>query len=527
MSKLFVFATLLLPIAISTGCEALPFGGRQALPVLATTLPEPTVEPTATRMLPQPTQGHLVVAIPHDPAGFDPHLTVSPSSFETIRYIYDTLVRTDAQGMPQAGLAERWEVSEDGRVWSFYLKDGILFHSGKNLTGQDVAYSIERLIDPATANLRAKDYSFIDSLTISDTLTVNIRLNEPRATLPLDLANEWAAIVPEEAGNQLYYRPIGTGPFQLKEWEKGNYVTLQRSLHITESVEPSIDEISFRIIPTETARLDALKAGEVDIVSGLSVAAMRQLHGDPDIVLAPVPARQVKVLAFNHEKAPFADALVRQGIQYGINRQALIDTVWPEAAVSSGGELSPSDPYYVDLTSLYPRDVERAKALLGDAGYVQGLDTTLTVPLDDEYLRIADELVRQLAEFGVRAEIVAVDWTVFMNQVYFGRDFELTTMTHRGKLDPIAAFSRYTSDSPWNYLNYRNRAYDELVSEAAEADAEDLSTVFAELQRTLTEDAAAVYLSAPLTTTAMRSRVKNCQLLPDGSCDLRLIRKEP
>ena len=520
-------ALLLFLITISTGCTLPPFGERKATPVSATALPEPTVKPTATRLPPQPTENNVVVAIPGNPAGFDPHLTVSPSSFEIVRYIYDTLVRTDAQGMPQPGLAERWEVSEDGQTWSFYLKDGVLFHNGKNLTGQDVVYSIERLIDPATANLRARDYSFIDSLTISDTLTINIHLNEPRATLPLDLANDWAAIVPEEAADKLSYRPIGTGPFQLKEWEKGNYVTLQRSVHITESVEPSIDEISFRIIPAEMARLNALKVGEVDIVTGLSLSATLQLHGDPDIVLASTPSRQVKVLAFNHERAPFDDARVRQGIQYGINRQALIDTVWPGAAVPSGGELSPADPFYIDLTSHYPYDIERAKALLGEAGYVQGIDTTLTVPADDEYMRMADELVHQLAEFGVRAEIMPVDWTVFLNQVYFGRDFELTTMTHKGKLVLIAAFARYTSDSPWNYLNYHNPAYDELVREAAEAKEEDISTTFAELQRLLSEDAVVVYLASPLTTTALRSRVQNCQLLPDGSCDLRLIRKEP
>ncbi len=520
-----LFTACWLLIAACSGCGDTPASEPDTAPTsqaLSTSAPEPT----ATRQAPQPSDDNVVVALAGDPAGFNPQLTVSPISFEITRNIYDTLVRIDTLGDIAPGLAESWEVNDDGTVWTFHIKEGFRFSNGKTLRMQDIAYSIENLIDPATGSQKAEDYAFVDSVTISDTQTVNIHLRQPRGTLPFDLANDWAAIIPEEKAGQLYTYPIGTGPFQLVEWERGNYIKLQRSTVQAGSVEPVVDTVVFEIIPDEQDRVEAIRQGRVDIVTGLSISSSLQLQEEPGLVLARMPHADVKVLAFNHARHPFDDVRVREAFCHGIDRQALIAAVWPGAAAPAYGEFSPRDPFYLDLTGYFAYDTTRARALLAEAGYEQGIDTTIKIPFDEEYLRLADELARQLGEIGVRLQIQHVDWAIFLNEVFFGRDFDLTVMVHKGKLDPLEALSRYTSDSSWNYVNHRNPAYDELCQAATQVSETELRSTVAELQYALAEDALVVYLASPFTTTAMSNKLKNCQFLPDGSCDLRVIRKE-
>ena len=494
----------------------------------ATATAEPTVAPTPAEPAPTPGARNVVVAIADEPGGFDPHLSVSPSSMEISQYIYDTLVRADGDGPIQPGLAESWEVADGGRTWTFGLKRGVTFDNGREMVGQDVAYSLGRLADPATGSPRARDYSLIDSITLSDTFSVTLHLKEPDATLALDFSNDWTAIVPEEAADQLYERPSGTGPFRLKEWRKGNYIALESSGHISSSARlDAADELIFRVIPEEADRVAALKAGQVDIVAGLSPTATQQLRGEPGITLLQAPAPQVKVLAFNDARPPFDDPRMRQALCHGIDRQAVIAAVWQGLALPAGSELAPGMPYYADLTGECPYDADRARALLAEAGHTQGISTTLAVPPDDEYLMLAQEVARQLAEIGVQVEIQPVDWVVFLNQVYFGRDYSLVTMTHKGKRDPVAALSRYTSDSQWNYLGYRNPEYDDLIEKVAAATTEEeRRAMFAELQRMLARDAAAVYLAAPLASVAVRSNIKGCSISANGHCDLRRVSKE-
>ena len=521
-------AIVLCVVCLGAGCSFPLRTVAQPTPSAVTAELSPTPTPTATRVSPRSATNNIVIAIPADPPGFDPHVAVSPISFLITRNIYDTLVEVGERGTLAPRLAEEWSTNEDRTMWSFSLKDNIFFGNGQRLTARDVAYSIERLIGPATANVRAGEYGVIESIGISDTLSINFHLREPKVTLPLELANDWAAIVPDESGDQLYTRPIGTGPFRLKEWERGRYVALERFSDVTlSSGGLAIDDLVFRVVPTEADRIYALQSGEVDIVAGLSISATYELQGDRDISLFQIPAAEVKVLAFNHARPPFDDLRVRQAICYGIDRQALIEEVWYGAAAPAGTEFSASDPYRAELTDAYPHDAPRAQALLAQAGYDRGLDAGISVPNDDQYMRLAEALARQLAEIGVRLEIVPVDWTVFLNEVYFGREFDLTLMTHKGKTDPLTALARYKSGSSWNYLNYANSEYDQMIASVSASAPDELVEGLTSLQRFLVEDAMVAYLASPLITTAVRNEVKGCRLLPDGLCDLRTVYKEP
>jgi peptide/nickel transport system substrate-binding protein len=493
-------------------------------PSSAVPSPEATAVPTPTLIPPTPAANNVVVAIPDEPTSLDPQFALSPSSFDVTRNLYDTLLRVDEHGNLQAGLAEHWSLSADKRSWIFRLRKDSHFQNGRPVGGADVAFSLERLIDPENASPRAKDYATIQSITFTNTYTVTVRTKEPDDTLPTALAADWAAIVPEEAAGRLGERPLGSGAFELAEWIRGNYLTLRR-IAPTSEASPGPDEIVFRVIPDDAARVAALKAGEVDVALRIPPSLAVEMK-DPDLTLAQAPANQVKVVSFNEARPPFNDVRVRRALCDAVDRPALVQSVWQGMAVPVGSELSPAVPAYVDLTSQHTYDPAQARVLLQEAGITTGLSVTLTIPPDDEYRRIAEAIASQWAAVGVQTSVQPLDWTVFLNQVYFGRDFSAAVMTHIGRLDPALALTRYVTGNQGDYMGYSNPAYDQLAQQAQSEALEKRPETFAALQRMLADDAVALYLAAPLTTTGLRSNVKNYRLLPSGSSDLSQIRKE-
>jgi peptide/nickel transport system substrate-binding protein len=487
--------------------------------------PEPTTVPTPTRVPPAPAANNLVVAIPDEPTSLDPQFALSPSGFEITRNLYETLLRVDEHGNLQPGLAERWSLSADGRSWIFRLRRDSRFQNGRPVDGADVAFSLERLMDPDAASPRAKDYATIQTITISNTYTVTVRTKTPDDTLPLRLAADWAAIVPEEAADRLSERPLGSGAFELAEWARGSYVALRRIAPASDA-SPGPDEIVFRVIPDDAARVAALKAGEVDIALRIPPSLAVEMKGSPDLTLVQTPANQVKVVSFNEARAPFNDVRVRRALCAAVDRTTLVQSVWQGTAVPVGSELSPAMPAYVDLTSQYAYNPAQARALLQEAGVTTGLSVTITIPPDDEYRRIAEAVASQWAAIGVQATVQPLDWTVFLNQVYFGREFSVTVMTHIGRLDATQALARYVTGSQGDYMSYSSPAYDQLAQQAQSEALDKRPGTFAALQRMLADEAVALYLASPLTTTGLRSNVANYRLLPSGGSDLSQVRKQ-
>ncbi len=520
------WASLLCALSILwmvSACEpvSLPIAGS---PPTAVPSPEATPVPTPTRISPTPAANNVVIAIPDDPGSLDPQFALSPSSFEVTRNLYDTLLRVDENGNLQAGLAEHWSLSADKRSWIFRLRQDSHFQNGRPVVGGDVAFSLERLTDPESASPRANNYASIQTIVVANKYTVTVRTKEPDDTLPMALASDWAAIVPEEAAGRLSERPLGSGPFELTEWVKGNYLTLRRVAEPTAGT-PGPDEIVFRVIPDDAARVAALKAGEVDVALRIPSSLATEVR-DAGLTLAQTPTNEVKVVSFNEARPPFDDVRVRRALCDAVDRPALVQSVWQGMAVPVGSELSPALPAYVDLTAQYGYDPDRARALLQEAGVTTGLSVTLTIPPDDEYRRVAEQITSQWAAVGVQVIVQPLDWTVFLNQVYFGRDFSAAVMTHVGRLDPALALSRYVTGSKGDYVGYSNAAFDRLAEQAQSEALEKRPETFAALQRMLADDAVALYLAAPLTTTGLRTNVKGYRLLPDGSSDLSKIRKE-
>ncbi|MCL6450258.1 MAG: hypothetical protein K6T75_03075 [Acetobacteraceae bacterium] len=473
--------------------------------------------------------GTLVVAVPQDPDGLDPHKTVAAATFEISVNIYDTLIAVDAGGNLQPGLAASWTSSPDGLTWTFKLRPDIYFHNGRKLVASDVKASFERILDPATAHSRASDYAVIERIDAPDPETVVFHLKEYHAAFLSNLAMGWAAVVPVEAAAELKTHPIGTGPFRLVEWVPNQHIKLQRFDRYFIRGVPYLDEVIFKIIPDDSVQTVSLKTGEVDVVPNLPPEAAADVANNPTLKLYTAPMNMVQIMAINNARAPFNDRRVRQALSYSVDKLDVIDGASWGYGTAIGSHMPPVSPYYLDLSYRYPRDLERARALLAEAGLPQGFSCVLSLPQPYEIHRRAGEVIAgQLLEAGVRAELSVVEWGTWLEQIYRGRNYELTVIAHTGRLDPDPFLNRYTSSSKENYMNYNNPEYDRLVAEGARTlDPAARKSIYNRLQQMLCDDAVALYIQAPHAVIGLNRRVEGWQVFPINVLDLRRVYKRP
>jgi len=485
-------------------------------------------KPSSTPSEAKPSKGGtLTIAISANPDGLDPHKTVAAVTFEVTKSIYDTLVETDTQGNLHPGLAERWEASEDGLRWTFYLRKGVKFHNGREMTSADVKASFERILNPETKSPRAKDYAIIEEIETPDDYTVVFVLKEPRAAFLSNLAYGWAAIVPVEE-EDLRNHPVGTGPFRFVEWVPDSHIKLKRFDDYFLKGQPYLDEVVFKVMPDPAAKLAALKAGEVDVVDQVPPQEVEGLRGDPALKLIQAPVNGIYIMALNNAREPFSKKEVRQAITYAVDKKGLINAAQWGQGTPIGSHMPPVSPFYVDLTDRYPYDPEKAKELLAEAGYPDGFEVTLIMPQPyDFHIRICEVIADYLSKIGVKAKLETYEWGTWLKQVYFGRDYQATCIGHTGRLDPDPFLNRYVSDAKENYMNYNNPRYDEIIRQAAVlTDAEKRKELYAEAQRILADDAVALYLMSPLWTVGMRKEVEGWKIYPIDIFDLREVYKE-
>ncbi len=525
MRKGMLLATLFSIVAvILAGCagKATPVASPTAVqaPAQAT----PTLTPTETG---PHRGGTLTVAISANPDGLDPHKTVAAVTFEVVKSIYDTLVDVDPQGNLIPGLAESWEASEDGLRWTFHLRKGVKFHNGRKLTSADVKASFERILDPETKAPRAKDYAIIERIETPDDYTVVFVLKEPRAAFLSNLAYGWAAIVPVEE-KDLRNHPVGTGPFRFVEWVPDGHIKLARFEDYYIQGRPYLDEVVFKIMPDPATKLTALKAGEVDVVDQVPPQEVESLQGNPELKLIQAPVNGIYIMALNNAREPFDKKEVRQAITYAVDKQGVIEAAQWGQGIPIGSHMPPVSPFYVDLTGLYPFDLEKAKELLAKAGYPDGFEVTLIMPQPyDFHIRNCEVIADYLTKIGIKPKLETYEWGTWLEQVYFGRDYQATCIGHTGRLDPDPFLNRYVSDAKEDYMNYRNPRYDEIIKEAAViTDFEKRKELYAEAQRILAEDAVALYLMSPLWTVGMRKEVQGWQIYPIDVFDLQEVYKK-
>jgi len=433
----------------------------------------------------------LVVQTGTEPPGLD--LTATPASATAGVVLYniqECLVKVDAHGKIVPWLAERWHTS-DNRNYTFFLKKGVRFHNGRELKAADVKFVIERAMNPETKHPYPQYYAAIGDIIVKDDYTITFSLKSPTANFLLNLARQGSVIYPREAVETLKSAPVGTGPFTLGEWVRGDRIVLKRNPDYHVKGLPKLEQVTYRFIPDPNAALAALKAGDIDAsLFGLGPEHVADLKKDGRFDVTIGETTNDVILAMNNSRKPFSDVRVRRAVTYAINKPDVVKLAMFGLGRVIGSTVDPLNPYFVDLAGAMPYDPARAKKLLAEAGYPNGFEAVLKVAPQYYYtVRSGEVIVDQLAKVGVKVRIEQIEWGQWLSRVWKEADYDLTIIGHAEAWD-IANYA-----NPKYYFRYDSAKFQELFQKSeVTLDDKARREQYVQMQKMLVDDAPAVFL---------------------------------
>jgi peptide/nickel transport system substrate-binding protein len=460
-----------------------------------------TPAPAAGREAPR----ELRYGFTSEPATLDP---LSPSNTADGRSIlfnvFEGLVKPDTAGRLQPCAAESWTLEGGGLVYTFNLREGVLFHDGSPLRPEDVKFTLE-----TAAEARFDGFTQIDRVEIPGGRRVRVVLREPD---PEFLPYITIGIV--KAGSADRERnAVGTGPYRIESYSPQRSLELRKFEGYWQPGLPRLERVSIVFRADSAALLLGLEGGGIDGATVTGAIARQLDRGRFDVV--PGPSATVQLLALNNGHPPLDDIRVRRGINYGVDLRGIIDAAFYGQGEPSGSPLIPGleEVYETALRDPYPADPARARALLAEAGYGDGpgqrpLSLEISVPSNyTMHVDTAQVLVEQLGKIGVRARIKMVDWATWLAEVYRGRRYEATIISlDANTVSPRNFLSRYRSAAGSNFINFKSagfdRAYEAALRETGEAER---AALYREAQRIISEEAASVYIQDILGFKAFRA----------------------
>ena len=459
--------------------------------------------------------GTLVVASPGDPGPLNPAITTSGLTHPVTGQMFNGLVRLDRDFKPQPDLAKSWDVSGDQKTYTFRLQEGVRWHDGRPFTSDDVKFSFEQVLVKFSQRTQAALGPVLDSIAAPDPNTVVFKLKRPYAPLLELLDEDNGAILPKHLyegtdpfTNPANAKPVGTGPFKFDSALPGDRITLVRNPDYFKKGEPYLDSVVFRIIAAPPQAMQALQAGEAGLILFPIPPLVDQLRKLPGVVVTEKGregfARVIRLIP-NLRRKPFDDVRVRQAIAYAVDRDFIAKTAYAGQFQPATGPISRGLPWaYTGDVKKYPRDLEKAKALLDEAGLKPGADGVrlrTSFIFDQSFAAAADLLKQQLAEVGIAVDQQLTDFSGWVKKLYIDWDFDLGYSQLTDPPDPdFGAKSVFTCTSivkvPFvNGGGYCNPKVDDLFNQAAaETDRDKRAKLYRDVQQLIVEDQPQIFL---------------------------------
>ncbi len=436
--------------------------------------------------------GTIKVGISQDLDSLDPHKAVSAGTKEVLFNIYEGLVKPDKDGNLVGAVASDYQISDDAKVYTFTLRDGVKFHNGQDVTAEDVKYSIDRCADTSNGAPLVSAYSIVESVNILNENTVEVRLTEPNTEF---LAYMTTAIIPKDY-QDLETAPIGTGPFKYVSRSPQENIVIEKNEEYWGD-KAHLDRVEFRVISDADMLVTNLKSGAIDMAARLTSSQAAELTEGFHIEEGTM--NLVQALYLNNAVEPLNNEKVRQALCYAINPDEIMAMIADGKGVRVGTSMYPGLKKYFDdsYTNYYEQDYEKAKELLKEAGYPNGFDLEIAVSSADQpHVDTAQVIAEELKQIGVNVTIQPIEWGTWLEEVYMGRNFQATVVgLNASNLSARAMLERFVSDAENNFINFSNPKYDEVFKQAiSTTDEEEQIKLYKELEGILTEDAANVYI---------------------------------
>ena len=467
-------------------------------------------------------QNVIVYGTPNQPNTLDPITAPDIVSRSMIEMIFDGLVAADDKSQLHGALATSWNVSPDGKEWTFSLRHGVQWHDGAEFTADDVKFTYDTVLDPNTKPTVAKsDYAAIQQVEVVDPYTVRFYLSRPDASL---LSKVVLGIAPKHllqgqdlATTPFNQNPIGTGPFMFDSWKQGESVVLKRNPNYF-GIVPRADKLIWNVVPDSNALALQAISGELDAAPVLNMRDVSAIQDSGKMALYETIEGNTQI-SLQLKNPLFEDVRVRQALAYGIDTRALIDKVMQGAAVPATSDILPNSWAYNPNVPTYGYDPTKAKALLAQAGWRPGPDgvlmkdgrrfqfTLMTYAGDKDFEQVMLAVRQNWADLGVDVKAATQERNSFVSQRVLKGDFDAVLLQSSVQIDPDLSrrFASTSITNGQNFLNYRNSTVDRLLEQAlATSDTGARRQAYFEVQRIMAEELPQISLFYPKSIYAFK-----------------------
>lgn len=465
--------------------------------------------------------GVLQVGLADDPPELDPHLTTSNASRTVLHNIFATLVEVDKDLQVVPGIATSWDISEDGKTYTFHLRDDVTFHDGTALDAEAVKYNFERMRDTDFGSARAGELVFVEDVTVDGPHTVTVRLSQPFGAFLPALAS-WSGMMvsptaAEEHGRDFSQVLVGAGPFKFVERIRDDRLVVERFDGYFREGLPYLDRVIYRPFVDVDARILNLESGAVQIINTVPGKAVEQFSNSENLALSIVGGLGFRGLWINTQSADLGTAERRAAVSACIDRQVIVDTVFGNAAVPAIGPFSPAT-WVVDDTDEAPkRDLERARALLAEAGVPDGFEFTLLITPDEESIRVASIVAAMCQEVGIKINIQQAEFGSILSRMREG-NYTAAQIELSPRNDPdLSAHPWFHSTGGVNFSHYANEDMDRLLDAArASVDQAERRALYREALEVFNRDFPYIFIYHLQEMKAFRNELKGYRHIPDS-----------
>lgn len=416
--------------------------------------------------------------------------------------VYEGLVARDENNQVVPALASSWEESADGLTYTFHLNENMTFSNGDVLDAEDVVWSIRDLVDNQYHD--ASSLANFESIAATDANTVELRLSAPNSNLLWALTGRCGLVLDRDADYDAQTEAVGSGPYLVSDFRANDSITLTANPDYWGGHQAKTPTVVVRYFADDNAAVNALASGDVQVLAPISDSLADQFRENEERYTVKAGDGTDKyVLAFNSAGEHTADIRIRQAIRCAINHDEIIASRGGTDA-ALGGPIPSLDPGYEDLTDVYPYDLERARALMAEAGYSQDNPLTLRLEYANTYgTELGDQLRSQLREIGIDLDVEVVEFSTWLQDVYTNRDYDLSLVDHNESHD------FYQWADPDYYYNYDSPEVQDLYARAlAATDDAERDALLAQAARIVSQDAAADWLFNYRVTSAWDNGVK-------------------
>ena len=431
----------------------------------------------------------LSIGLVAEPANLDFTTTDGAAIPQALLYnVYEGLVQLNQSGEIEPALAESWEVSEDRKTYTFQLVEGATFSNGEPFTAEDAKFSIEAVQSDWTVSLKAA-MDVVDSVEVLSPTELRVDLKQPSNDWLYRMTTRIGAMFSQKGVDDLANDPVGTGPYDVAKWTRGDSITLERNDDYW-GEEPFFETVTLKYFQDPTALNNALLSETIDVIGTVQTPeSLERFESDDRYQIIEGTTNGEVVLSFNNESGPLQDPQLRQAVRHAIDHQALLDTCWAGRGELIGSMVPPTDPWYEDLTDVHAYDPQKAEQLLRQSGQA---DRTLRlrVPTLPYAVSCGTVVKSQLEQAGFKVKLDQLEFpAAWLTTVFTNADYDMSIVAHVEPRDMPAVFG-----DPEYYTGYGKPAFRDLLAKADQGTQEGQVRYMQEAARMLSEDAAADWL---------------------------------